>query len=179
MKVRKSELKKMDKKDKWTKEQEQDRITKKLAKVQKSMTHKRKSLSPHVTTRWYRAPEVILVTNHYDQAADIWSLGCVLAQLIGAMKPTKTVTHQPIFEGSTCYPLSPHVQKNDSKTIIEEGDQLRIVLSKLGKLDSNQTFFVTEDKAKTHLANCSRGLRTKTVEKRFGIQSKPLSELLD
>ena len=100
------------------------------------MEHKRKSLSPHVTTRWYRAPEVVLVNNHYDQAADIWGLGCVLAQLIGAMRPTKTVTFQPIFEGASCYPLSPNSKTKDKKTIIESEDQLRIILKKLGKPDS-------------------------------------------
>lgn len=35
-----------------------------------------------VQTRWYRAPEVILTEKSYNQAADIWSLGITLAELM-------------------------------------------------------------------------------------------------
>ena len=37
----------------------------------------------YVVTRWYRAPEVILNASEYTKAVDIWSVGCVLAELIG------------------------------------------------------------------------------------------------
>lgn len=38
------------------------------------------NLSLHVQSRSYRAPEVIL-GNSYNQKIDIWSLGCILAEL--------------------------------------------------------------------------------------------------
>ena len=34
-------------------------------------------------TRWYRAPEIILGACEYTKAIDIWSLGCILGELIG------------------------------------------------------------------------------------------------
>merc|ERR1712096_382408 len=34
----------------------------------------------HVQTRWYRAPEVLLAMP-YGKAADVWSLGCIIAEL--------------------------------------------------------------------------------------------------
>lgn len=34
-------------------------------------------------TRWYRAPEVILNTSQYTKAIDIWSVGCIIAELLG------------------------------------------------------------------------------------------------
>ena len=34
-----------------------------------------------VATRWYRAPEVLLGSQTYDTKADIWSLGCILAEM--------------------------------------------------------------------------------------------------
>ena len=37
----------------------------------------------HIGTRWYRAPELILLNENYDMKIDIWSLGCVYAELLG------------------------------------------------------------------------------------------------
>ena len=36
-------------------------------------------LTEEVATRWYRAPEVLLGSQNYGKAADIWSMGCILA----------------------------------------------------------------------------------------------------
>lgn len=36
----------------------------------------------YVTTRYYRAPEVMLTWQHYTTAVDIWSVGCILAELV-------------------------------------------------------------------------------------------------
>jgi serine/threonine protein kinase len=44
-------------------------------------------LTPEVVTRWYRAPEVILLEKYYDQSIDIWSLGCSFAELIHCSEP--------------------------------------------------------------------------------------------
>lgn len=38
-------------------------------------------MTVYVATRWYRAPEVILV-KHYTKALDIWSIGCIFAELL-------------------------------------------------------------------------------------------------
>lgn len=43
-----------------------------------------RSLTKHVVTRWYRAPEVILA-QPYGQAVDMWSAGCIFAELLGLM----------------------------------------------------------------------------------------------
>ena len=37
----------------------------------------------YVITRWYRAPEVILNASEYTKAVDIWSIGCIAAELLG------------------------------------------------------------------------------------------------
>ncbi|KAG8557152.1 hypothetical protein GDO81_018350 [Engystomops pustulosus] len=39
-------------------------------------------MTGYVVTRWYRAPEVILNWMHYSQTVDIWSVGCILAEMI-------------------------------------------------------------------------------------------------
>jgi len=41
-----------------------------------------KSYTHEVVTLWYRAPEVMLGTKMYSQAIDMWSLGCILYEII-------------------------------------------------------------------------------------------------
>jgi cyclin-dependent kinase 10 len=40
------------------------------------------TVSPKVATLWYRAPEVILSTGNYDMSIDMWSIGCIYAELV-------------------------------------------------------------------------------------------------
>lgn len=42
----------------------------------------KRNMSLHVGSRWYRAPEISLVEKQYDFASDMWSLGCVLFELL-------------------------------------------------------------------------------------------------
>ena len=43
-----------------------------------------------VLTLWYRAPELLLGINEYSTPVDIWSIGCIFAELI---------LRQPLFKG--------------------------------------------------------------------------------
>ncbi|CAD8161227.1 unnamed protein product [Paramecium octaurelia] len=36
----------------------------------------------YVETRWYRAPELLIGYQNYSSAVDIWSVGCILAEMI-------------------------------------------------------------------------------------------------
>ncbi|QID86302.1 Serine/threonine-protein kinase kdx1 [Saccharomyces pastorianus] len=47
-------------------------------------------LTEFVATRWYRAPEIMLSYQGYTKAIDVWSTGCILAELLGG---------KPIFDG--------------------------------------------------------------------------------
>ncbi|ETN43397.1 uncharacterized protein HMPREF1541_02556 [Cyphellophora europaea CBS 101466] len=62
-------------------------------------------LTQLVVTLWYRPPELLLGTTSYDSSVDIWSLGCIFAELL---------TSDPLFPG-----------KN-------EVDQLSLIFSLLG-----------------------------------------------
>ncbi|KEG08431.1 putative cdc2-related kinase [Trypanosoma grayi] len=35
-----------------------------------------------VMTLWYRAPEILLGERHYTPAADVWSVGCIVAEMV-------------------------------------------------------------------------------------------------
>ncbi|KAJ1306691.1 hypothetical protein OPQ81_007683 [Rhizoctonia solani] len=43
-------------------------------------------MTEYVATRWYRAPEIMLSFRQYTTAIDMWSIGCILGELLG-MKP--------------------------------------------------------------------------------------------
>jgi len=59
-------------------------------------------LTEYVATRWYRAPEVMLNAKNYTSALDMWSIGCILAEMLGnkAVFPGKNYVDQlsKIFE---------------------------------------------------------------------------------
>lgn len=69
----------------------------------------RRELTGHVVTRWYRAPELILLEKDYGPAIDVWSIGCIFAELLGMMKESAEtfVDRKPLFPGKSCFPLSP------------------------------------------------------------------------
>ena len=39
-------------------------------------------LTLYVATRWYRAPELLCLSHSYGAAVDLWSTGCILAEMI-------------------------------------------------------------------------------------------------
>jgi len=46
-----------------------------------------------VVTLWYRAPEVLLGSRHYSTAIDMWSVGCIYAEMV--------CRGQPLFPGDS------------------------------------------------------------------------------
>ena len=40
------------------------------------------SMTREVVTQYYRAPEILMGARHYTMAVDMWSVGCVLAELL-------------------------------------------------------------------------------------------------
>jgi mitogen-activated protein kinase 15 len=49
-------------------------------------------ITDYVATRWYRAPEMIMNSSKYTKPIDMWSVGCILAELI---------TGRPLFPGKS------------------------------------------------------------------------------
>jgi mitogen-activated protein kinase 1/3 len=52
-----------------------------LARPQGMEGEEKVKMTEYVATRWYRAPEIIL--SKYGKPADLWSCGCILAEMIG------------------------------------------------------------------------------------------------
>jgi len=78
----------------------------------------------YVVTRWYRAPELLLDQKKYGPAIDMWSTGCILGEMLA---------RRPLFRG------------NSSK------DQLRLILSLIGKPKAKDVEFVDKPRYKEML----------------------------
>jgi mitogen-activated protein kinase 15 len=50
------------------------------------------TLTDYVATRWYRAPEILLGSQSYTKGVDMWSVGCILGELLEG---------KPIFPGTS------------------------------------------------------------------------------
>nr|XP_027085244.1 cell division control protein 2 homolog A-like isoform X3 [Coffea arabica] len=48
--------------------------------------------SSQVVTLWYRAPEILLGSRHYSTPVDVWSVGCIFAEM---------VNQRPLFPGDS------------------------------------------------------------------------------
>jgi len=48
--------------------------------------------TPYVVSRYYRAPELIFASNKYNEAIDIWAVGCIIFELL---------TRTPLSPGDT------------------------------------------------------------------------------
>jgi serine/threonine protein kinase len=66
-----------------------------------------RNLTKHVVTRWYRAPEVILL-QPYTAAVDLWSVGCIFAELLNLMRQHQSDhrKRRALFPGESCGELS-------------------------------------------------------------------------
>lgn len=83
----------------------------------------RDPLTDYVVTRYYRAPEILCECEQYGKAVDIWSVGCIFAEL---------VTRTPFFKGEN--PL----------------EQLQAILNKIGGPGSKEKLGFIKNKTALH-----------------------------
>ncbi|KAL7829657.1 hypothetical protein AOLI_G00305420 [Acnodon oligacanthus] len=50
------------------------------------------ALTEYVATRWYRAPEILLGSSRYTKGVDMWSVGCILGEML---------LGKPLFPGTS------------------------------------------------------------------------------
>lgn len=78
-------------------------------------------LTEYVVTRWYRAPEIMLACQEYSSSIDMWSVGCIFAELLA---------RTPLFPGEDYIA------------------QLRLICDKLGRPAEKDLDFVTSERAR-------------------------------
>ena len=81
-------------------------------------------MTEYVVTRWYRAPELLLSCAEYTSAIDVWSVGCIFAELLG---------RKPLFPGK------------------DYVHQLNLIARVAGTPAEHETGFVQSEKARRYL----------------------------
>lgn len=79
-----------------------------------------RDMTEYVITRWYRPPELLLSCPGYTKSIDVWSVGCILAELL---------TRLPLFPGKN------HV------------DQLNLITSLVGTPNEQEMSLITNEQA--------------------------------
>ncbi|KAF9455914.1 kinase-like domain-containing protein [Collybia nuda] len=81
-------------------------------------------MTEYVATRWYRAPEVMLTFKEYTRAIDMWSVGCVLAEMLNG---------KPLFPGRDYH------------------HQLSLILDILGTPSLDDFYAISSERSKEYL----------------------------
>ncbi|XP_010531054.1 PREDICTED: mitogen-activated protein kinase 7 [Tarenaya hassleriana] len=89
-------------------------------------------MTEYVVTRWYRAPELLLCCDNYGTSIDVWSVGCIFAEILG---------RKPIFPGTECL------------------NQLKLIINVLGSQQESDLQFIDNPKARRFIKSLpfSRG----------------------
>eukprot|EP00128_Syssomonas_multiformis_P015072 Colp12_sorted_trinity150504_noHs@20263 len=96
-----------------------------LARVGSDVTDEQNGLmTEYVATRWYRAPEIMLSAKAYTKSIDVWSVGCIFAEMLG---------NKPLFPGKHYL------------------NQLNLILNCLGSPGKDDMADITNEKARTYI----------------------------
>lgn len=136
-------------------EEKRKEMTKRLINSKDMRKNMKRELTGHVVTRWYRAPELILLEKEYGPAIDVWSVGCIFAELLGMMKESAPtyLERRPLFPGKSCFPLSPdkHIKEERSGFPFSKNDQLAVIFQVIGTPNEEDKSYVTDQKALEYL----------------------------
>ncbi|KAK5775077.1 hypothetical protein PVK06_042944 [Gossypium arboreum] len=90
-------------------------------------------MTEYVVTRWYRSPELLLCCDNYGTSIDVWSVGCIFAEILG---------RRPIFPGTGCL------------------NQLNLIIGVLGSRQEADLQFIDNPKARRYIESLpfSRGI---------------------
>ncbi|XP_023861495.1 mitogen-activated protein kinase 14A isoform X2 [Salvelinus sp. IW2-2015] len=86
--------------------------------------HTDDEMTGYVATRWYRAPEIMLNWMHYNMTVDIWSVGCIMAELL---------------TGRTLFPGTDHI------------DQLKLIMLLVGMPEPELLMKISSESARNYI----------------------------
>ncbi|XP_037928074.1 mitogen-activated protein kinase p38b [Teleopsis dalmanni] len=94
-------------------------------------------MTGYVATRWYRAPEIMLNWMHYNQTVDIWSVGCIMAELL---------------TGRTLFPGTDHIH------------QLNLIIELLGTPDDDFMQKISSESARNYIRSLPHTVRRNFID---------------
>jgi serine/threonine protein kinase len=89
-------------------------------------------MTEYVVTRWYRAPELLLSCSEYHTPIDMWSVGCIFAELLG---------RKPLFPGK------------------DYVHQLNLITKVIGSPSDDELHFISSEKAKRYIRSLPKNER--------------------
>lgn len=98
-------------------------------------------MTEYVVTRWYRAPELLCESETYGPAVDVWSVGCIFAELM---------LRRPLFKGDSTR------------------RQLELILQTLGSPNEDELRGITSHAALRIIRSMAQFPRASTSD-RFGL----------
>lgn len=107
-------------------------------------------MTEYVCTRWYRAPEILCSWTDYGKAIDIWSVGCIFAEML---------RRKPLFPG-----------KNTQH-------QLQLIISCLGTPEKDVLRRIPNDKCRKFIASLPSGGGASLMESASGSSTEALDVL--
>jgi mitogen-activated protein kinase 1/3 len=98
-------------------------------------------MTEYVATRWYRAPEIMLTFKEYTKAIDVWSVGCILAEMLSG---------KPLFPGKDCESV---ISKMANPWLMQDQDhhQLTLILDVLGTPTMEDYYGIKSRRAREYI----------------------------
>ncbi|CAN6860125.1 hypothetical protein F2Q70_00003409 [Brassica cretica] len=108
-------------------------------------------MTEYVVTRWYRAPELLLNSSEYTSAIDVWSVGCIFAEIM---------TREPLFPGK------------------DYVHQLKLITELIGSPDGTSLEFLRSENARKYVKELPK-LPRQSFAARFPSMSSIAIDLLE
>ncbi|CAF2042858.1 mitogen-activated protein kinase 5 [Brassica rapa] len=108
-------------------------------------------MTEYVVTRWYRAPELLLNSSEYTSAIDVWSVGCIFAEIM---------TREPLFPGK------------------DYVHQLKLITELIGSPDGTSLEFLRSENARKYVKELPKFPR-QSFAARFPSMSSIAIDLLE
>ncbi|XP_008297430.1 mitogen-activated protein kinase 14B isoform X1 [Stegastes partitus] len=128
--------------------------------------HTDDEMTGYVATRWYRAPEIMLNWMHYNMTVDIWSVGCIMAELLTGRTlfpgtdhinqlqqimrltgtpPASLISRMPSHEARNYINSLPHMPKRNFADVFIGANPLAVdLLEKMLVLDTDKRITASE-----------------------------------
>eukprot|EP00483_Globobulimina_turgida_P000239 UN00239 len=137
------------------------------------------ALTKHVVTRWYRAPEVILLQQDRDtlRGIDVWSIGCIFGELLQMYKANCAdyKKRKVLFPGKSCFPFS----TKDPFDYQHRSDQLRVVFDLIGTPAEDEIAGFRDKNVRIYLSNMTKSEKTDFSKKYPGTKNSGIKLLSD